>query len=65
MQMNGKFPYPFLNKIPFPSGFIATAMVSGAVMASFFQLGAVIKYRLGKAGRPHLATELRSRVKLG
>ena len=45
-QMNGSFPYPFLNLLPFPSGFIVTAVVSVGVFVGFFQLGALVKGRL-------------------
>ena len=41
---NGKFPYPFLNKLPFPWGFMGVAAVSILLFVVTFRLGKFVKY---------------------
>ncbi len=42
LQMNGSFPYPFLNTLPFPEGFVVTAMSSVCVFACMFRVGSAV-----------------------
>eukprot|EP00798_Chlamydomonas_sp_ICE-L_P032413 gene32413-31031_t len=41
-EVHGKFPYPFLNHLPHPSGVIGVATASVIVLVSVFQLGRLI-----------------------
>lgn len=39
----GKFPYPILNKLPFPLGFVGFVLLGFAVVLATFQLGKSVK----------------------
>ncbi|MEW5315806.1 MAG: hypothetical protein WDW38_007211 [Sanguina aurantia] len=38
-HVNGKFPYPFLNQLPLPQGFILMLVLGIAIFYGFFQIG--------------------------
>lgn len=42
-QINGKFPYPFLNKLPFPLGFIGLVATGLVLTLGIFQLGKFVR----------------------
>lgn len=56
MQVNGQFPYPFLNKLPFPSSFVITAMCAVLLFSGFFQLGSSLNSQLATSGHRALDT---------
>uniref|UniRef100_A0A061QQ72 Uncharacterized protein n=1 Tax=Tetraselmis sp. GSL018 TaxID=582737 RepID=A0A061QQ72_9CHLO len=41
--VNGGFPYPFLNRLPFPWGFLGTAVAAAAVFMAAFRTGRAVK----------------------
>ena len=45
-----QFPYPILNKLPFPSGFAGFVVLGFAVVLGTFQLGKAVKGALGALG---------------
>jgi hypothetical protein len=49
-HMNGRFPYPFLNKMPMPSGFIAIAVCGLALFYAMFKLGRALARRVFEPG---------------
>ncbi|KAI3437660.1 hypothetical protein D9Q98_000110 [Chlorella vulgaris] len=54
----GKFPYPILNKLPFPGGFLAFVALGFGVVLTTFQLGKVVKALVGRlAGSPPASPE--------
>ena len=44
---NGSFPYPFLNNLPFPWGFMCVSLIASLVFASAFRVGKLIKGCIG------------------
>jgi hypothetical protein len=51
-RVNGQFPYPFLNKLPFPSGFMAVAAASIAIFVALFRMGRFVKLIICRPGGP-------------
>lgn len=45
-QVNGKFPYPFMNNMPLPSGFLILVLSGVLVFALLFRIGKMINYQL-------------------
>jgi hypothetical protein len=45
-HMNGRFPYPFLNAMPFPSGFIAIVVAGLAIFWAMFRAGKLLARRV-------------------
>lgn len=48
-QFFGKFPYPILNKLPFPAGFAGFVVLGFGVVLGAFQLGKTVKAVLNSA----------------
>lgn len=45
-HMNGRFPYPFLNALPFPSGFVGIVVVGLLIFLSMFRAGKALAARV-------------------
>lgn len=41
--VNGSFPYPFLNRLPLPWGFMAMVLAALLIFVSIFRLGKLVK----------------------
>ena len=51
-QVYGKFPYPVLNKLPFPMGYCAFISAGIALVAISFELGKFVKLSLLQRQQP-------------
>jgi hypothetical protein len=58
-HMNGRFPYPFLNAMPMPVGFLAITCAGLALFAGAFRLGKLINTKLRTVSLSISVTERR------
>lgn len=56
-QAYGKFPYPVLNKLPFPWGFIGFFTAGIGIVVGVFELGKYIKHGVLNGGNTKQRTE--------
>lgn len=63
-QYYGKFPYPVLNKLPFPMGYCAFMSVGIALVAISFELGKFVKLSLLQKQDPGSSINGRGREKV-
>lgn len=56
-HMNGRFPYPFLNKLPFPSGFMAMTSAGLTLFVLTFRLGKALNRQLRKVNVEIVCTD--------
>jgi len=61
-QFYGKFPYPVLNKLPFPMGYCAFMSVGIALVAISFEVGKFVKLSLLQKQPPGLETGRQKKV---
>mmetsp|Transcript_41498 Transcript_41498/g.105142 ORF Transcript_41498/g.105142 Transcript_41498/m.105142 type:complete len:259 (+) Transcript_41498:370-1146(+) len=53
-HMNGSWPYPILNALPYPWGFIGLAGLACLIFLAMFEIGRAVKRTVGLRGADHV-----------